>query len=416
VGKFLQGIEIKRYPISFFRYLYYISLLPIYWLSRIFPRNNKLWVFGSWSGKRYSDNPRYLFEYVQRKKDIKTIWITKNKELIPPIRRSANNAFLSLSPLGIYYMLRAGVAIVSFSLMDLNSVLLSGSFKVNLWHGTPMKTLNFDDKKYEDEGYTKKKARKIIHSLIPYIRAIKTYDLILATSDYSKSIMASSFAVAISSVQVLGYPRNDVLFDENHSSGYMEKLKKKYGCKNILAYLPTYRSSDDRGEDFELFSKYRFDREEMETFLKETDSILLIKLHFVGQERMKNIHFDEGSRIVYANKNEVPDINDVLQYFDVLITDYSGVYFDYLLLNRPVIFAAFDYEEYAKERGLYNDYEYYIAGPIAKNWSEVIRHAKDALVNPGKFEDLRIEKNKIFNKYCDGKSSKRIYEYLKERS
>ena len=128
---------------------------------------------------------------------------------------------------------------------------------------------------------------------------------------------------------------------------------------------------------------------------------------------MKNKHLSLGSRIVYADENEVSDINDVLQYVDVLITDYSGIYFDYLLLNRPVIFAAFDYEEYAKQHGFYDDYEFYIAGPIAKNWSEVIRHAKDALANPGKFEELRNEKNKIFNKYYDGKSSMRIYEYLK---
>ena len=148
------------------------------------------------------------------------------------------------------------------------------------------------------------------------------------------------------------------------------------------------------------------------SLLKETNSILLIKLHYVDQERMKNKHFDEGSRIIYADENEVADINDVLKYFDVLITDYSWVYFDYLLLNRPVVFATFDSEKYSRERGFYDNYEFYIEGPIAKNWPEVIEHARDALVNPGKFEDLRIEKNKKFNKYCDGKSSMRIYEYL----
>lgn len=417
MNKFLKGIEIRRYSITLFNYLYYISLLPICWLPRIFPRNNKLWVFGAWFGTRYSDNARYLFEYVQREKDIKSVWITKNKDLIPKIRQDGNSSFLSSSPLGIYYMLRAGVAVVSSSLADLNSFLVYGSFKVNLFHGAVMKTLNFDRKKFKSEGSIKKYARKIILSILPHIREIKTYDMILATSDYFQQIMASAFRVPDTNVKVLGYPRNDVLFDGNHRSGYMEKLKERYSCKNILAYLPTYRvrGSDDRGKAFEFFSKYGFDREEMETFLKKTDSILLIKLHYVDQETMKNKHLSLGSRIVYADENEVSDINDVLQYIDVLITDYSGVYFDYLLLNRPVIFAAFDCEEYAKEQGLYDDYEFYIAGPIAKNWAEVIRHAKDALINPGKFEDLRIEKNKIFNKYCDGKSSKRIYEYLKER-
>lgn len=413
--KFFKTITIRKYSITVFRYLYYIFLLPICWLSLIFPKNNKLWVFGAWFGTRYSDNARYLFEYVRREKDIKSIWITKNKDLISKIRRDGNNAFLSSSPLGIYYMLRAGVAIVSSGLVDLNGVLIHGAFKVNLWHGAPMKKLNFEDNIFESEGSTKKYVRKIILSIFPFIRETKTYDLLLATSDYFQPIMASAFDIPETNVKVFGYPRNDVLFDGNHHSEYMEKLKERYNCKNILAYLPTYRGNDDQGEGLELFSKYGFDSKGMEAFLKETNSILLIKLHYVEQERMKNKHFDVGSRIVYADESEVTDINDVLTYIDVLITDYSGVYFDYLLLNRPVIFAAFDLEKYIKERGLYDDYAFYIAGPIAKNWSEVIEHARDALINPEKFEDLRIEKNEIFNKYCDGMSSMRVCEYLKSQ-
>ena len=413
--KSFKGIKILRYLRIFFRYLYYISLLPLCWLSRIFPRNNKLWVFGAWFGTRYSDNARYLFEYVQREKDIKSIWITRNKELIPQIRRDGNNAFLSSSPLGIYYMLRAGVAIVSSGLSDLNGVLINGAFKVNLWHGAPMKKLNFDSENFKSEGATKKYIKETIFSILPHIREIKTYDFILATSDYFQAIMASAFDIPDTNVKALGYPRNDVLFDEDHDNEYMEKLKKNNSCKNILAYLPTYRDNIDQRKDFELFSKYGFDRKAMEAFLKETNSILLIKLHYVEQERMKNKHIDVGSRIVYADENEVTDINDVLQYVDVLITDYSGVYFDYLLFNKPVIFAAFDIEAYVEQRGLYDDYEFYIAGPVAKSWPEVIEQAKDALWNPKKFEDIRIEKNEIFNKYCDGESSMRVCEYLKSQ-
>jgi CDP-glycerol glycerophosphotransferase (TagB/SpsB family) len=411
--KFFKRIEIKKYLKIFFRYLPCVILLPVCWLSRIFPRNNKFWVFGAWFGTRYSDNARYLFEYVQHDKEIKAIWITKNKDLISQIRRDGNNAFLASSPLGIYYMLRAGVAIVSSGLEDLNGALIFGAFKVNLWHGAPMKKLNFDENIFESEKSAKKYIRKIIHSILPHIREIKIYDFILTTSDYFKPIMASAFNISNYNVHPFGYPRNDILFDENYHSGYMEKLKGKYNCKNIIAYLPTYRANNNQGENFELFSN-GLNRKAMEAFLKETDSVLFIKLHYVEQELMKNKHCDIGSRIIYADEKEVADINDVLQYIDVLITDYSGVYFDYLLLNRPVIFLAFDLEEYIEQRGLYNDYEFYISGPVAKNWSEVIEHAEDALVNPGKFEKLRSEKNKIFNKYYDGKSSIRVFEYLKD--
>jgi len=410
---FFKRIDIKKYLKKLFRYLSFAILLPACWLSRIFPRNYKLWVFGAWFGKRYSDNARYLFEYVQDDKGIKAIWITKNKDLISQIRRNGNNVFLASSPLGIYYMLRAGVAIVSSRLEDLNGALILGAFKVNLWHGAPMKKLNFDENIFETEKTTKKYIRRIMYSILPYTREIKIYDFLLATSDYFKPIMASAFNISTNNVHTFGYPRNDILFDENYHSGYMEKLKGRYDCKNIIAYLPTYRASNNQEKDFELFSN-GFNRKAMEAFLKETDSVLFIKLHYAEQERMRNKHFDLGSRIIYADENEVADINDVLQYIDVLITDYSGVYFDYLLLNRPVIFLAFDLEAYTNQRGFYDDYDFYISGPIAKNWQEIIEHVGDALVDPGKFEEIRREKNKIFNKYCDRKSSIRVFEYLKE--
>lgn len=408
--KLFRGTEIIRYLRTRCRYLYDFSLLPLCWLSHIFPRNNELWVFGAWYGTRYSDNSRYLFEYVQRKEGIRAIWITKNKDLIPKIRRDGNNAFLSSSPLGIYYMLRAGVAVVSSGLPDLNWVLINGAFKVNLWHGAPMKKLNYEQLKWASAGIARKYAAMLFSSVIPCTRELRIYDLILATSDYFKPIMALAFDVPDTNVKVLGYPRNDVLFDEDHRCEYMIELKEKHSCKNILAYLPTYRRNLDQGKDLELFSRYGFNRKEMGTFLEETDSILLIKFHYVEQKRMANKRLDEGSRVVYVDENEVACVNDVLQYIDVLITDYSGVYFDYLLLNRPVIFAAFDLEAYVEQRGFYDDYRFYVSGPIAKDWSEVIRYAKDALADSEKFEQLRIKKNKQFNKYRDGESSRRVFE------
>jgi len=394
--------------------LAYIFSVALYGLSFLVPRSRRIWVFGAWYGLRYSDNSRYLFEYVQRHGDIKAVWISRSRHVVSQICANGHSAFLRHSIKGSYYMLRASIAIVSSSLADLNRALVHRAFKVNLWHGAPMKKLNYDNMTGRTEGFASSCCKKLLASVIPYSRETEVYQAVLATSDYFKPLMASGFEIRRDNVPVLGYPRNDVLFAENQRSEFIETLKS-IDHANILAYLPTYKETDEQGDDFGLFSRYGFDREAMGTFLEETKSILLIKLHFVDQAKIKDQCFSFGPRIVYADEKQVGDINDILRYIDVLITDYSGVYFDYLLLNRPVIFAAFDLEEYLRRRGLYDDYEFYVSGPVARNWSEVIHYAREVIRNPKKYEDMRVEKNRIFNKYHDGDSASRVYEYLKHQ-
>ena len=394
--------------------LAYIFSVALYGLNFLVPRSRRIWVFGAWYGLRYSDNSKYLFEYVKKHGDIKTVWISRSRQVVSQIRANGHSAFLRHSIKGSYYMLRASVAIVSSSLADLNRALVYRAFKVNLWHGAPMKKLNYDNLTARTEGFVKRCSKKLLTSIIPYSRETEVYQAVLATADYFKPMMASGFGIQPDNVPVLGYPRNDVLFVKNKRSEFIESLKS-IDHKNLLAYLPTYKETDEQGDDFGLFSRYGFEREEMGVFLEETKSILLIKLHFADQARVKNEGLSLGSRIVYADETQVGDINDILCYIDVLITDYSGVYFDYLLLNRPVIFAAFDLEEYIKRRGLCDDYEFYVSGPVARSWPQVIHYAREAIRNPKKYENLRVEKNRMFNKYHDGDSASRVYEYLRRR-
>lgn len=394
--------------------LAYIFSVPLYWFSFLVPRSKRIWVFGAWYGLRYSDNSRYLFEYVQKHTDIKAIWISRGKDVVSLIRANGHSAFLRHSIKGSYYMLRASIAIVSSSLADLNRSLVYRAFKVNLWHGAPMKKLNYGNSTGKTESFVKSFCKKLFASVVPYSREIGVYQAVLATSDYFKPLMAWGFGVQRDNVPILGYPRNDILFAETQRSEFIESLKS-IDYANILAYLPTYKETDELGEVFGRFGNYGFDREEMGKFLEETKSILLVKLHFADQTRIKNEGFSLGPRIVYVDEKRVGDINDILRYVDVLITDYSGVYFDYLLLNRPIVFAAFDLEEYLERRGLSDDYEFYVSGPVARNWPEVIRCAREAMLNPNKYEGLRVEKNKVFNKYHDGDSASRVYEYLRQQ-
>ncbi len=385
-----------------------IFALPLYWFSFLVPRSRNIWVFGAWFGLRYGDNPRYFFEYVQKQKNIKAIWIAGDRKVVSQVRALGFPAFLRYSLWGIYYMLRASVAVIGSGLGDFNRALIYRAFKINLWHGAPMKRLNYDNNGVKPEKSVKFCWRKVIQAITPYAAEMKTYQLILATSEYFKPIMANAFDVSLANIQVLGYPRNDILFDKNHRPPYIESLKR-YDFAKMIAYLPTYRDSFGPQN---LFTDYGYDRQAMEDFLEETNSILLLKLHYADQVKKENKLFDFGKRVICVDEKEISDINDILGAIDVLITDYSGVYFDYLLLNRPVVFAAFDLEEYIKERGLDDDYEFYLSGPVAKNWSQVIDCTRRALQNPKEHEKLRAQKSIIFNKYQDEKSCERVFKAI----
>lgn len=391
------------------KYSFYLFMLPVALLSRIVPKNDKIWVFGAWLGMRYSDNAKYLFKHVHHYQNIKAVWITKNKDVMIRIRKDGNGAFLSYSPIGIYYMLIAKVAIVSTGSLDLNGALIYGAFKVNLWHGAPMKKILNEQNKFNSRNILKRYIRELISPFFSHVIGTGFFDMIVVTSDCFKSIMASTFRVSPNKVKVLGYPRNDVLFNKNHVCKYMEELKSKFGYPKVLSYLPTFRGICEQDDTSKIFKKFEDARKAIEVFLEETHSVLLVKFHFVDQEMRMQKHLEAGTRIVFADKNDLLDINDALPYVDVLITDYSGVYFDYLLLNRPVIFAALDLEEYVQQPGLYEDYSFYVAGPVAKSWAEVIEYAQEATENPQKFEDVQIKKNNIFNKYHDGNNSMRVF-------
>lgn len=399
--------QIAKLPIYLFCNL-------IYLVSHVIPKDKKLWVFGAWFGQQYADNARYFFEYVQEDESIKAIWISKSKKIVSRIRNMGYTAFLSYSPRGIYYAVKANFAIVSSGNDDINRALTASAVKVNLWHGTPMKKLMYEEHRFRGESSIKKAVRRLLWYFLPYMRMPGMYDMILAASDYYRPIMASAFRISANKVQVLGYPRNDILFDANHRCSYMEKIKEKFDNPKIIGYFPTFRNSDKNGSRFKLMNEYGFDSYAMEDFLRETNSIFLIKFHYVDQKRGIHLNISPDSRLVFAGEKDIPELNEILPYIDVLLTDYSSAYFDFLLLNRPVIFAPFDLEDYTQSRGLYGKYETYLAGPKAKDWKEVISYAKEAISNPEKYENLRISKNEIFNKYQDGKSSMRVFEYLKE--
>ena len=132
-------------------------------------------------------------------------------------------------------------------------------------------------------------------------------------------------------------------------------------------------------------------------------------------ERAKEKIFPEGeySHIKLLDNYEIDDINRILHHVDLLITDYSSVFYDYLVLDRPIIFAPFDLDEYQKiDRELYEDYTNATPGPICRNWNEIQIQLEEYLSNRDSYQ---AEREQIFNqyfKYSDNHNSERIVDAI----
>ena len=137
--------------------------------------------------------------------------------------------------------------------------------------------------------------------------------------------------------------------------------------------------------------------------LEKNNAIFITKGHFCDNQILSS---DNSQRIINLTDTEVMEINPIPKDIDILMTDYSGAYFDFLLTLRPIIFTAFDLNDYIeKNNGINFDYQKSVAGPIAKDWDEVMFNLQKFLSGDDSYFSKR-QKKYNFNEYNDGNSSK----------
>lgn len=384
-------------------------MLPFYWVSYIIPKNKNVWIFGAWFGKRYTDNSKYLFEYVNKyHPEIKAIWMTCTQDTYELIKKKGYKVYKTYSLKGMYYSLKAKVGIVSNGMKDINMFLTGNMQIIQLWHGIPLKKIMFDDKiTFKNPTILK----KILFLIFPFLKKNLYYldALLIATSEEVQKTISSAFKVPLRQVKVTGYPRNDSFYQnhENNLEFVKELLFLKQQGKKLAIYMPTHRKEGKMNITELLFSKI----ESINRMLQKFNCILLIKLHYYHTNERLYLKDNKFTNIKVINSELIEqDIYSILKFVDVLLTDYSSIYFDYLLLDRPIIFTPFDYENYLKEdREFYYDYDKVTPGSKAKNWNEALIYLKEAIENPDKYKKEREYIRNMFQKYHDGNNSKRVF-------
>jgi CDP-glycerol glycerophosphotransferase len=358
----------------------------IMYLSCLFPRSRKVYIFGAWLGEQYADNPKYMFLEANRHKEIRPIWITKDPNVCRKVRLEGYEAYEFSSLKGIFWQLRAKYVIMCNGISDVNHMFMGRAVFLNLWHGVPLKKVGYDDFKVKNWDSRGQKIRRAIQE-IPLGK-----EYVVATSEDYAKIYQSAFRRPASQIITMGQPRNDLFYDEEGLFHKEHKLLKAAKGKKIILYTPTHRK--EGSVKFPLMEQFDFER--LNRWCVEHEAVFVIKRHFYHQEEPADV--SKYSNIADITRKSM-DIQQLLLDTDLLITDYSSTYIDYLLLDRPLMFYHFDYEDYLEsDREMYYDYEQVTPGYKACNFEQLMEELERIFRGEDKFEDERRRVRDLF--YC----------------
>ena len=402
----------------FMRAIHFLWLLTGdvgYLMTFLVPKNQNLWVFGSWFGEKYTDNSKYLFEYVSKNHpELRAVWLTRDKTTSDFVRGRGFEAHLIDSLQGLLLRIRASTVIFDTGPRDLNSFSSRAPARakiVELWHGTPLKKILFDGPLYLIPDPTSKQKRLFPRfRLLHFSKHTSSDELYIAASQEAKNKLTTAFRAPPERVAVTGYPRTDSLFgfgrERSPLLDRLDDLKKKRFV--IGLYMPTHRQ-----EGKQSIRCLVDDIGKIEPQLAELRVVLLVKLHFWHLQELQSLDA-QFKHIFFVHEEEInQDIYPILPETDFLITDYSSIYFDYLLLNKPIIFAPVDMTDYVEcDHQLYYNYEDVTPGPKAMNWQRVVECIDDVVMKSDLYEDERRRVSSMFNAYADGCSSKRVYDAI----
>ena len=365
--------------------------------TSVLHKNNKLWIFGAWKGNIYSDNSRYLYEYIiKNHKDIDAYWITKNRKVYEFLEGRNMPVLFFPSREARKKLAHARYLFQTEGYKDTGEMPVGGATVVQLWHGISCKAFSW----FNNYSFLQK-------IMIFFENGNRKKFLWTTTSEFYTSFFCKVFDVPKDRFIPCGYPRCDNYTIEMKSA-LIQFLRSK-GYAYVGLYLPTHRNwGKDFDNEFIINGLSKLDE-----ILNEWNIFLLFKPHpnevslFVNSDKSyKNIMLLDGDSI-----NE----SDVYQYLyqcDFLISDYSSVIYDYLIVDKPIILFTYDIENYRlNDGGLINEFFSYPVGPMVYSWDELGEQLVDSLHNDNT-KEMRQIANSYFNGYNHSCNSESLYNFL----
>lgn len=386
---------------------YFISYLLgnlQYAISFLIPRDDRLWVFGTWGGQKYCDSPKYLFEFVHNSSeiDVRVVWLTRSNEVLQYLKDQGLNVFKINSIQGLWIACRAKIAVVSHGMIDINRFACARLELIQTWHGIPMKPVLLSDPK--QKTIKKRKLLSKLSSIFPFLKKELDYEnnlLICSSSTYVSTLLKQIFGKNAPLVET-GFPRLDGLFQPDCQKEVSKEIitYQNQGMK-VGIYMPTYRSNGE----FDIIDFFASEINSINECLVKNEQVLYLKIHpFDFYKLPKSLN---ACNIHFINDEQIDsDIYKVLGLFDFLVTDYSSVVFDYLVLAKPVFFLVPDREFYIQSNGAFVfDYEQ-LDLPVFTTWVELLVQTSEVQ----KFLSNELQSASVlFHQHRDFNNSKRLY-------
>lgn len=384
----------------------------VYYALWLVPRDKKLIVFTSDEGNGFSGNPKYLFLEMQKHPEYRKVWLTKNVNVYNSLKSKGYEVYMCFSRKGLWTQLRAGTLIHSNSLKEEFSYLCAaGATSVNCWHGVGLKRVWFRNKNAFSGQWmaAPPSLRRSYHLWWARLnKARKNY--LIGTSEEVNAYYPATYDVPAECVLNLGQARNDVFFDDSLEEG---RLPDCFKNGKVIVYMPTYRKYSKKSRGKEGVGKL-IDYDKLSAVLEKYGYTLVVKQHrFNTAERPR--HNSYKNIVDISALNYDLDSQLLLKYTDILITDYSSCYTDFLLLNRPVVFYCYDLDQYLSSWELNFDYDYVTPGPKVFDSDELIDALEKLMRGEDEYAQERERVKRVFySPENQGPVTKKQVDYILE--
>lgn len=369
--------------------IYHISVSTLLRILSVFIKvDENVILINSFGGIKFDDSPRVIFEYIKSQEKYngyEIYWAFHEPE-----KHEVEGAYkIKTDTLKYFYIaLKAKYWITNSAIERGLRFKNKKTIYINTWHGTPLKKMGSD--------IGTKKAYKFKTSQC---------DVMYAQSKYDIEVFSRAFDIPKEKFALVGLPRNDELVNVNEKEINDIKINLNIPLdKKIILYAPTFReySRDING----CVIAPPVNIEKWKEKLKDK-YIVLFRAHYEVNQVL-NIKLDEFLYDMSSYKN----LNELMKISDILITDYSSIMFDFSILERPIFFYTYDYQEYKNKRGMYFELKDEILGNCTENEDELID--KILKIN---YEKQLDKIRKFKNKYVQacGEARKYIEKIIKEK-
>jgi len=268
-----------------------------------------------------------------------------------------------------------------------------GQLYFQTWHGSPLKRIAHDRPHLDFFNW---------HHRRQLLIARDGWDYLLSQSEFCSQSLSSAFRYD-GPVMELGYPRNDLMLADD-AADVRRRVRRSLGIEDhqrVVLYAPTWRDNLRVGR---IFDKVLY-LDPHEVVERLDDAVVLVRGHYNSVRAAENV--DPDRRVIDVTR--YPDIADLYVAADALVTDYSSVFFDFVLTDKPMVFLAPDLAEYRDDnRGFYLDYHETRPGPVCLTTAEVV----DTLRGPDTYATRREQFREEFTPHDDGKAAARVVDAI----